>query len=153
MRSFRVYTPVALALAMLLIAGAADSTNERPAKLRGPYLLVTLPSLGAVTWTCDTAAARYPSFALGYRASPRYATTSVELRAGGHRVARRVVQPGQRLRLPFSSARTQTLSFVQGTGAGTLQASVFVNFVPNTPVNYCSPYSPPSLKVRVSPRG
>lgn len=125
-------------------------SGGKAARVRGQFPLVTLPSLGTVTWTCDPG--RYPSFALGYRASPRYATTTIELRSGGRRVERRVVQPGQRVRLPFSSARTQTLSFVQQTGAGELRASVLVEFVPNTPVIYCWPYAPPKTTAQVSPR-
>lgn len=146
---------VPLGSALTLVVAGRDltaATGGRSASSpRGPFLLVTLPSLGTVTWTCDRPE-RYPSFTLGYRASPRYATTTIELRADRRRVARRVVQPGQRIRLPFSSARTQTLSFVQSTGAGELRASVFVDFVPNTPVIYCWPYAPPKITVQVSER-
>ena len=135
----------------MLAAGAATPRGESAARLRGPFLLVTLPSLGTVTWTCDVPE-RYPSFALGYRASPRHATTALELRAGGRVVARQRIQPGERVRFPFVRTRRQTLTLVQGTGAGTLTASVAVDFVPGLPVVYCVPYAPPAIRVHVAPR-
>ena len=149
MRTSRLCAAGATAIA-ILAAGAETPSGESATRLRGPFLLVTLPSLGTVTWTCDPA--RHPSFALGYRASPRYATTSLELRAGGRVVARRTVHPGQRVQFPFMRTRWQTLGLVQGTGAGTLSASVAVDFVPGLPVVYCEPYAPPAMRVHVSPR-
>ena len=146
----RLCAAAAAAIAVLA-AGAETPSGETATRLRGPFQLVTLPSLGTVTWTCDVPE-RYPSFALGYRASPRYATTSLELRAGGRVVARGRIQPGQRVRFPFLRTRRQTLVLVQGTGAGTLTASVAVDFVPGLPVTYCVPYAPPEIRVRVSPR-
>jgi hypothetical protein len=135
----------------MVLVGASAGSGQNAGRPRGPFLLVTLPSLGTVTWTCDVSA-RYPSFALGYRASPRYADTLVELRARGRRIARRTVLPGQHARFPFLSSRTQTLEFVQGTGAGVLRAFVSVDFVPGLPVVYCWPYAPPAVRVLVSPR-
>lgn len=121
-----------------------------PTAARGPFLLVTLPSLGTVSWTCG--AGRYPWFALRYHSSRRFATTRVEAFAGGRLVARRTVQPGDAVRLPFSAARKQRLLFLQATGAGTLRAEVAVDFVPNTPVIHCWDYAPPAFVARVQPR-
>jgi hypothetical protein len=152
MKAFRIATATVLLLATLLISGgAAAPRSESAPGRRGPFLLVTLPSLGTVTWTCDTPE-RYPSFALGYRASPRYATTIVKLRASGRHIAKRTVQPGQRIPLPFLSSRTQTLSFLHATGAGQLRASVLVDFAHNTMSIYCQAYAPPTMTVRVSGR-
>lgn len=140
----------AAAAATALVVPVGQSNRVAPhASVRGPFLLVTLPSLGTVTWTCEPR--RYPSFALAYRASPRYATTYLVLRAGTRRVTRRV-HPGRVVTFPFSSTRTQLLSLVQGTGAGVLRASVRVDFVPNRPVVYCWSYAPPALTVRTFPR-
>lgn len=150
MRTSRLCVAGAAAIAMVAAAGAATSSGASAPRLLGPFLLVTLPSLGTVTWTCDVPG--YPSFALGYRASPRHATTTLELRAGTRVVARRRVQPGQRVRFPFLRTRRQTLALIQGTGAGTLTASVAVDFVPGLPVTYCRPYAPPAIRVHVSPR-
>jgi hypothetical protein len=143
---------VALAVALALApTGAAGASRATPAgAARGPFALVTLPALGTVTWSCEPR--RQGTFALGYRASPRYATTYVRLRAGGRRLFGRNVQPGERVRLPFSSARVQALTFAQGTGAGTLRAAVTVDFVPNLPTTYCIDYAPPKTTVRITPR-
>jgi hypothetical protein len=133
-------------------AGAAAATAPTTApQARGPFLLVTLPSLGTVTWTCD-AAARRPSYGLGYRASPRFATTLIELRIAGRVLTTRRIHPGRGLRFAARSARRQELLFVQGTGAGTLRARVSVDFAPLPPVTYCAPYAPPRLVVHVSRR-
>ena len=150
MRTSRLCAAGAAAITVLA-SGAETPSGESATRLRGPFLLVTLPSLGTVTWTCDLPD-RYPSFALGYRASPRHATTALELRSGGRVVARHTIQPGRRVRFRFLRTRRQTLALVQGTGAGTLRASVAVDFVPGTPVPYCEPYAPPALRVHVSPR-
>jgi hypothetical protein len=135
-------------VAALLAFGSSNSDGRATA--RGPLLLVTLPSLGTVTWSCD--AAGRGAFALGYRASPRYATTDVVLRSSGRIVARRTIQPGERMRLPFLKARSQRLSFVQATEPGTLRASVTVDFGLSATAGYCRDYSPPGLVVHVSAR-
>jgi hypothetical protein len=110
---------------------------------------VTLPSLGTVNWRCSGANDR---FALGYQASPRYATTDVVLWASGKIVLRRTVQPGDRIRLPLLVARKQGLSLIQGTGAGFLRASVRADFGRSGSAGPCIDYSPPRTLVEVSPR-
>jgi hypothetical protein len=135
----------------MLVPAAAAPTIDSAAGRRGPFLLVTLPSLGTVTWACGRSSGE-TMFALGYEASARYATTVLELRASRRRVSHRVVQPGRKVRFPFLAARVQALSFVQRTGAGELRASVRVDFVPGTSSSYCFEYQPPRISVQISPR-
>lgn len=126
----------------------APSSSAASATVRGPFLLVSLPSLGTVDWRCD--AARQPGLALGFRAFSAGADLYLRLRAGGRTVLRRQILPGQMIRFPYLQARIQRLDFVQGTKAGTLRASVTVNFLPG--FGYCWPYFPPRMDVRVLPR-
>ena len=132
------------ALLALLVPGAGADTS----RVRGPYLLVSLPAIGTVTWRCDNR--RPDAFALQFSAFTQSATDVVRLRAGGRTVVTRQIHPGQRLRLPFLTARVQRLDVVQATGAGTLRASVVAEFLPGGA--YCFDYLPPRLTVRVEPR-
>ena len=126
----------------------APSSSAASANVRGPFLLVSLPSLGTVTWRCDPA--RQSGLALGFRAFSAGADLYLRLRAGGRTVLRRQILLGQMIRFPYLQARIQRLDFVQGTKAGTLRASVTVNFLPG--FGYCWPYFPPRMDVRVLPR-
>ncbi len=137
----------------LVVAGAASSVSAQPTKVRGPFLLVSLPSLGTVSWRCSLTtrpgvAPGQPAMALGFRAFVRSATTVVRLRADGATVSRHVVQPGESVRLAFAPKRVQHLDIVQGTGAGTLRAFVKVDFARGG----CYSYQPPRVDVRVLPR-
>lgn len=142
---------LAAALVLVVPAGTAQPTS-----VRGPFLLVTLPSLGTVTWRCDPArkgpAADLPGLALGFRSPSNGATERVRLRAGGRTIVSRVVQPGQRLNLPYLRTRVQQLDVTQTTGAGTLRAFITVDFAPHGSTTYCWPYAPPRIDVRLLPR-
>jgi hypothetical protein len=146
----------ALALITLFLAlvGVAAGSQHLTA-VRGPWLLVSLPSLGTVSWRCAPTARPgvapgLPGLALGFTA--RAATTHVQLSVRGRPTSRYVVQPGERPLLPFLRARIQHLRLVQRTGAGTLRAYLRVDFVPDTPTTFCYEYLPPRIRVRVEPR-
>ena len=132
------------ALLALVVPGAGAESS----RIRGPYLLVSLPAIGTVTWRCDNR--RPDAFSLQFSAFAQSATDVVRLRAKGHTVVTKQIHPGQRLQLPFLRARAQRLEIVQATGAGTLRASVVAEFLPGGA--YCFDYLPPRLAVRVGPR-
>ncbi len=137
------------AIATTSVAGAAQTA------VRGPWLLTTLPGMGTVTWRCDPAreARGLPALALGVNTSSATATETVTFRTGGKTLRRKVMQPGERLELPYLKFIRQQLSFAQSTEPGTLRAIVTVDFSPR-PVSpsHCFPYLPPALVVRLSPR-
>lgn len=139
-------------LALACLAGALIVTvpisSAAPAKARGPFLLVSLPSLGTVTWRCDPA--RQSGLALGFSAFSSAADLTLRLHVGRRTILRRHLVPGQATRFPYLQARVQQLDLVQGTKAGTLRAFVIVDFVPG--FNHCWPYYPPRTDVRVLPR-
>jgi len=144
---------LAALLAMALIGTASASV----ARTRGPFLLVALPDLGTVTWRCDPArepgpAPGLPGLALGFRATRAEATERLTLRVGRTTIVSRLVQPGDRFRLPYLHARIQSLDITQSIEPGTLEASVTVDFAPSPVVAYCYGYAPPRLAVHVSPR-
>ncbi len=147
----------AVAMVVALVFAAVDA-QAKPEKIRGPFLLVSLPAMGTVTWRCDRTrkpgvAPGLPGLALGFRAFRQSATDYLRLRAAGRLILDRYVQPGQTVRLPFLQSTVQTIEIVQATGAGTLRASVKVNFLPGTTSTYCFPYLPPRVEVRLGPRG
>ena len=138
-----------------LIASSTSAARSRPE--RGPFLLVALPALGTVTWRCDPSvkpgvAPGLAGMALGFHAFRNSATDQVRLRAAGQTIKNRVVQPGDTVRFPYVRSRRQRLEIVQRTGAGTLRASIDVDFAPHGPTTYCYPYLPPRVDVRVGPR-
>lgn len=146
-----------LALAAFLTATMIGTASASVARTRGPFLLISLPNLGTVTWRCDPArepgpAPGLPGLALGFRASAVEATERLTLRVGGTTVVSRVVQPGDRFRLPYLHARVQRLDITQSIEPGTLSATVVVDFVPTPVVGYCAAYAPPKIDVYVSPR-
>ncbi len=143
--AIRTLAPLGLVAALIVLA---PSASGRSTKVRGPFLLVSLPSLGTATWRCDQPIAG-PGYALGFRAVN--ATESVRLHVGNRTVLIRVVQPGHGIRLPYLRSRVQQLDVVQGTEAGTLRAFVTVDFVPHGNL-YCYSYFPPKMDVRVLPR-
>lgn len=147
---------VALMLALVLIGTTAASATRATSE-RGPFLLVSLPSLGIVTWRCNPslmpgAAPGLPSMALGFSAFTRSATTRVRLHVRGRTVVRRSIDPGESTSLPYVRSRLQQLDLVQHTGAGTLRAFVSADFVPGGATTYCYDYLPPRVTVRVKPR-
>lgn len=146
---------VALGVVCALMLSAPSAASRQTA--RGPFLLVSLPALGTVTWRCDPAmkpgvAPNLPGMALGFRAFVNSATDHIRLHVRGRTITRRVVQPGDSIDLPYVRSRVQHLDLVQQTGAGTLRAFVTVDFVPHGPTTYCYRYLPPRIDVSVKPR-
>jgi hypothetical protein len=131
----------AVVLASAVVAASAAGATD---KGRGPFLLVALPSLGTVTWSCGGASAH--QVALGVRVNPTDATTEVTFAAG--QTDRKVtLQPGQSTRFPLLAPGRQTLRVTQGTEARTLRATVVATF--NSTQSYCFPYFPPRIRVDV----
>jgi hypothetical protein len=132
-------------LAATLLAGASVSAGaaSAAAESRGPFLLVTLPSLGAVSWSCG--GARDRQVGLSFRVSADAATTTTEFLAVAHVARRARLQPGQSVRFPLLAPGQQRLVIVQGTEARTLHATVIATF--NRSQSYCFPYFPPRLSV------
>lgn len=145
-----------LTAALVLVVPSGTAQPTQPTSVRGPFLLVSLPALGTVTWRCDSArkgpAAGLPGLALGFRSPTGGSTERVRLRAAGRTILNRVVQPGERLNLPYLRTRVQQLDVTQKTGAGTLRAFITVDFAPHGPTTYCWPYLPPRIDVRLLPR-
>jgi hypothetical protein len=111
---------------------------------RGPFLLVALPSLGTVTWSCGGSGAHH--VALGFRVNPIAATTAVAFIAG--QTNRKVtLQPGQSTRFPLLAPGKQRLAIAQATEARLLRATVVATFSPDQ--SYCFPYFPPRISVAV----
>ena len=134
----------------------APQASARATKVRGPFLLVSLPALGTVTWRCDPSrrpglAPGLPALALGYRAYRVGATEHLRFQAG-RRTISRLIQPGQAIRLPYLRSRIQQLDVTQFSGAGTLRATVTVDFVPHGTSTYCYSYLPPRIDIHVLPR-
>jgi hypothetical protein len=143
---------LALIAICLVVGGVASGASARSAKVRGPFLLMSLPSLGTVSWRCSLTkpgvAPGQSAMALGFRAFWRSGTTTIRLHANGTTFSRHVVQPGESVRLLFVPTRVQHLDFVQGTEPGTLRAFVTVDFG----TGGCFPYLPPRVTVSVFAR-
>ena len=94
---------------------------------RGPWPLLSLAALGAVTWRCDPQrpglATELPGLALGLHASRVGQTGRLRLSAAGHTILSRVTQPGQTIPLPYLHARVQRLEISAGGEDGTLRAT------------------------------
>jgi hypothetical protein len=135
----------ALMGALCLVPSAGADVVAAP---RGPFLLVGLPSLGAVSWRCAGPHGRY---ALGFSVPERGATTVVRLAVRGRVVERATVDPGEARGFPPRGLE-QLLEVTQFTGAGTLQATVSARFDRRPTVSHCYAYSPPALIVRVTLR-
>jgi hypothetical protein len=80
-----------------------------------------------------------------------HATTDLRLIAADRVVRAVTVDPGETHRFPVLG-RSQRLELVQGTGAGTLRATVVVRFDDSPVVSHCYAYAPPKLTVRITPR-
>jgi len=136
----RPFQIVAVLVASAALTAAAGAAEQR----RGPFLLVTLPSLGTVTWSCG--GSRDHEMALAFRVSATDATTMVKF-AAGH-VARAVtLQPGQASRFPLLAPGQQRLTLAQATEVRTLRATLVVTF--DSTQSYCFSYLPPRISVEV----
>jgi hypothetical protein len=151
--------PRRLAVLCLLpwLAVSAPTASARRASVRGPWPLVSLATLGTVTWRCDPsahpgAAPRSPGLALGFRASVTAQSGFVRLRIAGRHVVQRAFQPGDTIRFPYLVARIQEVEIAERGEIGTLRAFVRVNFAPRAVSSYCWPYMPPPTTVRLLAR-
>jgi len=135
---------VGIGTALLASVVVAASTAGAAEQGRGPFLLVALPSLGTVTWSCGGSGAHH--VALGFRVNPMDATTAVTFMAG--QANRQVtLQPGQSTRFPLLAPGKQRLAISQATEARSLRATVVATFNPDQ--SYCFPYFPPRISVTV----
>lgn len=119
--------------------------------VRGPWTLTALPAIGTITWRCQPARSG-ERHGLGFVAFASSATDRLQLRAGGRMLVDRLVQPGQRITLPYAGLQQQ-LVVSQSTEPGTLRAVLDVDFRP-TPISpsHCYPYLPPALTLHLTPR-
>ena len=137
-----------LVLGSALAALAAGSSSSAPTRQNGPFLLVSLPALGTVTWTC--APTRAAPYRLGFNAFRESATDEVRFHVGPRTIERRTVQPGDRVNFLWERSRLQQLDIVQGIKPGTLRAFVKVRF--RARFEHCASCMPPRLEVLVLPR-
>lgn len=85
---------------------------------------------------------------LSFHADATAATDRIALRIGPVTVARRVVQPGETARLPWTRAARMSLDVVQMTEARTIAAHVDVDFsAPERASGACVRYFPPEVSV------
>lgn len=132
-----------------IVAGCIVSTSAATARPATPNLLVSLPSLGTVSWRCTAGAGRYQ---LAFRPFRNGATTDVRHVVAGRTVARARVDPGESRWLPVAGL-SQRLELDQFTGAGRLRATVTITFLRRPVASHCYRYSPPRLLIEVTPRG
>ena len=136
----------------------SPAASARQARAKGPFLLTALPSLGTVTWRCDpTGRPRVrpglPALGLGFHAFSASANLKLQLRVAGKVIRSLRVSPGESVTLPYLAVPVQRIDLVQLTEAGTLRASVRVEFASPSVATYCYGYLPPRIDVHVSPRG
>jgi hypothetical protein len=133
----------AVVAAVLLLPSAAASGRQTP------HVLTALADIGTVYWRYDCVHYSANEWSLGVRVFPTTATTAVTFSAGGLRVRRPAVQPGDRtMWFPFRRERKQSLSLVQATEPGTLRAHLTARFSRRD----CQSYFPPRLSVQLYPR-
>jgi hypothetical protein len=147
-------TGVCLLASMLFAVSHVSAAGGRA---RGPWPLVSLASLGTVTWRCDSSrhpglSPGLPGLALGFRASRTGQSGSVRLLVGDRTVFQRKVQPGEAIAMPYLHARRQRLALAAGGEDGTLRAFVTVDFAEGTTSAYCWSYMPPATTVRLLAR-
>lgn len=137
-----------LCLAALL---ASAGVTAGSVVVRGPWTLTALPAIGTISWRCQPSLSG-ERYGLGFVAFASGATDRIQLRARGRTVVDRLVQPGQRLTLPYAGLR-QRLVVSQSTEPGTLRAVVDVDFRPR-PISpsHCFSYLPPALSLELAPR-
>ena len=145
----RTGSRILLLIAATSVAAGVSGAGAAQRGGRGPWLLTTLPGMGTVSWRCN--ARGLP--ALGLNGSSATATETLTFRAGGKARLHRVVQPGERVDLPYVRFPRQNVTIVQSTEPGTLKAVVTVDFTrrPISP-SHCLAYLPPALIVHVYPR-
>lgn len=140
-----------LVLCCLAALLAASGVNAGPPLVRGPWTLTALPAIGTISWRCQ-ASRSGERYGLGFLAFASSATDRLQLRASGRTLVDRLVQPGQRLTLPYAGLR-QRLVVSQSTEPGTLRAVVDIDFSarPISP-SHCFSYLPPALTLHLTPR-
>jgi hypothetical protein len=147
-RFARVVAVCAVLATGVLMTACTEEPRPAVAVARPSFLLVSLPSLGTASWRCGE---REGSYGLAFRVFEAHATTDLRLLSAGRVIRAVTVDPGESYRFPVLG-RTQRLELAQGTGAGTLGATVIVRFDQTPVVSHCYAYSPPKLTVRVTPR-
>jgi hypothetical protein len=150
LKRMRRRSTVTILLALSISIGVPSFSGAEQTSGRGPFLLVSLASLGVVTWRCDPA--QQPSLALGFRTFTNSADSYVTLRAAGGTIVKRHLLPGAAVRFPYVKPERQQLEIVQGTEAGTLNAYVSVDFTATSGPSHCWSYSPPATTVRMTTR-
>src|SRR4051794_3029050 len=95
---------IVMAAGLLAVGGADESaaSSSRQSRVRGPFLLVSLASLGTITWRCDPA--RKPSLALGFRAFSSSADAYTRLVVGSRTIKRAHAVPGAQVNFPYLRA-------------------------------------------------
>jgi hypothetical protein len=133
-------------------AASAPEAVAAPTMMQPPAVLTALPAIGTVYWRADCAKERW---AIGMKMFLRSATDQVTFRFGA-RTLTRIVQPGESVWFPLTAEKVQLLRVVQHTEAGTLTATVKVNFGIPKPgvatVTHCYSYAPPRVSVEIFPR-
>jgi len=133
-------------------AVSAPRAIASPTMMQPPAVLTALPAIGTVYWRADCAKERW---AIGMKMFRTSATDQVTFHSG-ERTLTRIVQPGESVWFPLTAEKVQLLSVVQHTEAGTLKATVNVNFGIPKPgvatVAHCYSYAPPRVSVEIFPR-
>jgi hypothetical protein len=146
----------ALSVAAALVVFAAQGRASADT-VRGPWMLVSLASLGTVTWRCDPRrnpglAPELPGLALGFNSARSGQTESISLRAAGRTIVARILPPGQTAQLPYLQTRIQRLDINASGEDGTLHGAITVDFAAHSVSGYCWSYMPPAVTVQLSPR-
>jgi len=145
------------ALVAALVLGPVVPASAEQTHVVGPWQLVSLASLGTVTWRCDPEARPHvapglPALALGFQVARLGQTGHLVLAVGTTSIVSRVIQPGQVIALPYLAAPTQRLTVSEGGEDGALHATVVATFRQPSLSNYCWPYMPPDVQVHLSSR-
>ena len=143
MKGFVLSLAVAVGTLALLL-GSPPATAGR----QKPFVLTALADIGTVYWRYDCVHYRTPRVSLGIQFWGD-ATTRVRYSAGA--LMRRRTLPRRRIWFPFTSARFQSLAFVQVTEPRTLYAHVKIDLGrqgSNHGYNHCQSYLPPRFTVQ-----
>jgi hypothetical protein len=127
---------------------ALIGAHQSSAQVRGPFRLVDLPALGAVSWSCRNGQA----FRLTYTPTPGESTTKVEFLTGGRLTKTATDVTDRTVSGAFSATRKQEVRLTQFTGAGTLSASVMADFGATGVAPPCYRYLPPKTTIQYGPR-
>lgn len=142
----RILTTIASAAALGVGIVAIAAGGEREQR---PFTLVSLPSLGTVVWQCGAEANTY---GLGFRPQEDDSGIRLALYAGGKLRERATIIRDKRFGVRPIRPRRQRLEISQFTGAGTLRATVSVDFGARGVAAPCRAYLPPRTMARVGPR-